>query len=334
MPPRIGLALSGGGSKGAFTVGALKVVQQILEPVPYPVISGTSTGSLVGTLLATNQFTRLVDVYSNVQTENIVNPNHALVAELAGPEAVLFAAAILGGRAIYDTTALRETIQNNVDFARVKASKTLLVYNTVNLQTGELETFDNRTTSAARLLDALMASASMPVLMEPVQMTRAGVTQQLVDGGVREFLPLRAVFASGLELDHIIAISTAPLRPKKRPGSFDRITDILGRTIDLLDCEVGHDDYRGSLLFNSILQMIENAEAEGVPVARILRGVPQEIRRDLEGKRAVPVAVIAPPDHLDVDSLEFVPAEMRKVMQIGVDAAKKVVPWIAVELGI
>ncbi|MGH7163117.1 MAG: patatin-like phospholipase family protein, partial [Planctomycetota bacterium] len=145
MPQRIGLALGGGGSKGAFTVGALKVIDQILDPVPYPVVSGTSTGALIGTLLATNQFARLVEVYSNVQTENIVNPNHALVAALAGPEAVLFASAVLGGRAIYDTSALRRTIENNVDFARVKAaaSRTLLIYNAVNLQSGKLETFDN-----------------------------------------------------------------------------------------------------------------------------------------------------------------------------------------------
>ena len=165
-------------------------------------------------------------------------------------------------------------------------------------------------------------------------MTRAGVTHQLVDGGVREFLPLRAVFASGVELDHVIAISTAPMRPKARKGSYDKITEILGRTIDLLDGEVGHDDHRGALLFNSILRMLENAKAEGIPASRILRDVPSEIRRDLEGKRAVPVTVVAPPDHLDIDSLEFVPADMRAVMRIGVDAGKKVVPSIAQALGL
>jgi predicted acylesterase/phospholipase RssA len=51
VKPRIGLALSGGGAKGAFTVGVLKVIDQLLDPAPYPAISGTSTGSLVGTLL-------------------------------------------------------------------------------------------------------------------------------------------------------------------------------------------------------------------------------------------------------------------------------------------
>ncbi|MGH7162842.1 MAG: patatin-like phospholipase family protein, partial [Planctomycetota bacterium] len=182
---------------------------------------------------------------------------------------------------------------------------------------------------ASRLLDALMASASMPVLMEPVPMTREGVAEQLVDGGVREFLPLRAIFASGVRLDRIIAISTAPLRPKRRSGSYDNIVDILGRTIDLFDSEVGRDDYRGALLFNALLQILENAEAEGVPRSRILKEVPAEVRRDLRDKRAVPVTVIAPPAHLDADALEFEPARMREMMRIGVDAAKKVVSALA-----
>src|SRR6266705_5091786 len=101
MASRIGLALSGGGAKGAFTVGALKVIRQKLGDSPFPVISGTSTGSLIGTMLTVNDWTTLVDIYSKVQTENIVNPHHALVASILGPEAVLFAAAVLGGRAIY-----------------------------------------------------------------------------------------------------------------------------------------------------------------------------------------------------------------------------------------
>jgi predicted acylesterase/phospholipase RssA len=101
MPARIGLALSGGGAKGAFTVGALKVIRQKMpgSNPTFPVISGTSTGSFVGTLLAINDFTALVEIYSKVQTKNIVNPHHALVASLLGPEAVLFAAAVRLGRA-------------------------------------------------------------------------------------------------------------------------------------------------------------------------------------------------------------------------------------------
>jgi NTE family protein len=327
---RIALALSGGGAKGAFTVGVLKVVKDLLDPGPYPVISGTSTGALIGTLLTTNQFARLVDIYSNVQTENIVNPHHALVAAIAGPEAVLFAAALLGGRAVYDTAALRATAEANVDFEKVRSAsdKTLLIYNTVDLQTGEVVTFDNRTHSASRLFDALMASAAMPVLMDPVAIPGPGNDDQYVDGGVREFLPLGAIFASEVALDHIVAISTAPLSPRAKKGSYDSIVDILGRTVDLLDSEVGKDDYQGAQLFNAILRIIENGLAAGMKATDLLRGVPAEVKARIRDKRAVPVSIIAPKDHLAMDSLEFEPSAMKELIKLGVATAKKAVPKV------
>jgi len=321
---RIGLALSGGGSKGAFTVGALKVIRQKLNATTFPVISGTSTGSLIGTMLATNDWSTLVDIYSNVQTENIVNPHHALVASVLGPESVLFAAAVLGGRAIYDTAALAATIKANVDFSAVKAqsAKSLLIYNTVDLQTGEVTAFNNKDHSATILQSALLASASMPVLMDPVDITVAGVTHQYVDGGVREFIPLGAVFDSDVDLDLIIAISTAPLDAKKNPGPYDKIVDILARTIDLLDTEVGANDYWGVQQFNAMLQMVENASAAGLSSTQLLNNVPPDVKRRLKDKRSVPVLLIAPKQHLDLDSLDFDPAAMRALISTGTSAAK------------
>lgn len=322
--PRIGLALSGGGSKGAFTVGALKVIRQQLAVTTFPVISGTSTGSLVGTMLATNDWTTLVDVYSNVKTANIVNPNHALVASLAGTEAVLFAAAVLGGRSIFDTTALRATIKANVDFAEVKAAypDTLLIYNAVDLQTGEAATFNNRDHSATMLADALVASSNMPVLMEPVEITVAGKSHQYVDGGVREFIPLSAVFDSDVEVDYVLAIATSPIAAKLHKESYDRITDILARTIDLMDTEVGLNDYYGSLQYNALLQMIDNAVAGGLSRAALLKSIPKPVRDGLKEKRGVPAILIAPDDHLAMDALSFEPAAMRDAMARGVAAAK------------
>jgi NTE family protein len=324
MANRIGLALSGGGSKGAFTVGALRVLRQKLTDTTFPVISGTSTGALIGTLLAVNEFTNLVDVYSTVKTENIVNPNHALVASLLGPEAVLFAAAILGGRSIYDTAALKATIEANVSMQKVKdrSSKTLLIYNTVDLQTGDVTTFSNKDHSAATLLKALLASSNQPVLMDPIEIVAGGTTDQYVDGGVREFLPLGAVFESGVDLELIIGISTAPLKSRPHKGRYDKIVDILARTIDLLDTEVGANDYYGAQLFNAIIQMIDNAKAEGVSEAKLLRAIPSEVRSKLKDKRPVPVMLIAPKDHLELDSLDFDPPRMRELISLGADTAK------------
>lgn len=323
--PRVGLALSGGGSKGAFTVGALKVVRQQLGLDAFAVISGTSTGSLIGTMLTVDDWTTLVNIYSKVTTKNIVNPHYALVADVAGPQSVLFAAALLGGRAIFDTAALKATIKANVDFSAVKAAadKTLLYLNTVDLQTGEVVAFNNKDHSAAVLLNALMASASMPVLMDPVEITLAGVTDQYVDGGVREFLPLGALFDSDVEVDYILAISTAPIEAQKHPARYDKITEILARTIELLDTEVGANDYFGSLEYDTILKMIENAGSAGVSRTALLKDIPDPVRKKLRDKRSVPVVLIAPDDHLDMDSLTFEPAAMQDAMKLGTAAAKK-----------
>ncbi|MFQ5960234.1 MAG: hypothetical protein ACE5MG_02475, partial [Candidatus Methylomirabilales bacterium] len=87
-------------------------------------------------------------------------------------------------------------------------------------------------------------------------------------------------------------------------------------------------DYSGALLFNSILQMIENAEAHGISQTKIHRGIPAEIRRRLSGKRAIPITFIGPRDHIDMNVLEFKPAAMKKLMKEGVAVGKTIVPKI------
>ncbi len=49
--PKIGLALSGGGARGAAHVGILKILEQNNIPIDY--IAGTSMGAVMGALYAT-----------------------------------------------------------------------------------------------------------------------------------------------------------------------------------------------------------------------------------------------------------------------------------------
>jgi len=76
---KIGLALSGGGSKGAFIVGALEsILGRIFPDGDTPdvrVVAGTSTGALIASGIAADDFQTVKDVYENVETKNIVNPH-------------------------------------------------------------------------------------------------------------------------------------------------------------------------------------------------------------------------------------------------------------------
>ena len=48
--PKVGVALSGGGAKGAAHIGVLKYMEEIGIPVDY--VAGTSMGSIIGGLYA------------------------------------------------------------------------------------------------------------------------------------------------------------------------------------------------------------------------------------------------------------------------------------------
>jgi predicted acylesterase/phospholipase RssA len=353
--PRVALALSGGGSKGAFTVGVLKVLRQKYGLDRFPIISGTSTGALIGTLLATNDWSTLVDVYSNVRTKNIVNRNYPNVARLLGTEGVLFACALFGGRAIFDTRALERTIALNVDWKAVRDAYrvhgSLLVYSTVDLESGMAETWNNRDDDADVLAKALLASSNQPVLMDPVAIRRKradpggngnaaeGRLGQYVDGGVREYLPLEAVFEHGrpsagdvpfrsragdagrVELDAIVAVATSPEAPSASPQDLDKITGVLGRSIELLNIEIAKDDYVGAERVNAILRMEANALRHGLTEEQIWEGVPGPVRDRFRKMTSVPLIRISPADHLPMNGLDFEPEKMRRAMDDGVTQA-------------
>ncbi len=321
-PQRIGLALSGGGCKGAFTVGALKFVRQHLG-CTFPVISGTSTGSLIGSLLAVNDWTALVDIYSHVRTEHIVRPYFPVFQFLGGPLLGLVAAVLRRRKAIFNTAPLQATIGANVDFRAVTAAETILIYNTTNLQTGDVVTFRNRGWSPEILEQALLASSNMPVLTDPVELTINGDRHQYVDGGVREFLPLKAIFnEKQIELDRILAISTCPLEALKQPEKLQKVTDILLRTIDLFETEIGDNDYWGARKTNALLATRRKAPE---PFFRedLEKNVLRDLTEKLEGKRELEPVLIAPDEHLRMDNLTFDPADMRAAMKKGMAAARK-----------
>lgn len=53
---RLGLALSGGGTKGIAHIGVLKALEE--ENVKFEFISGTSSGSIIATLYAVRIYCR------------------------------------------------------------------------------------------------------------------------------------------------------------------------------------------------------------------------------------------------------------------------------------
>jgi len=178
------LVLSGGGAKGSWQVGACEHL--IAERGHwFDVISGVSVGALNGATLAhagdqgglRAQVERLRAWWFSVRgNHNIYLRRRFGVLGLA-----------LGKwKGLYDVTPLREEVlRHEIDPEQVAVSP-------IRLRVGYLDVRSRRYRTAGndhpRLRDALLASASLPVLFPP---TRLPETQEIgVDGGVSHLAPL------------------------------------------------------------------------------------------------------------------------------------------------
>lgn len=76
MSHKRALVVSGGGSKGAFAVGAIEVL--LSSGLRFDLVTGTSTGALIAPLIATDDIALLRHIYSTVHTQDILAPRSAL----------------------------------------------------------------------------------------------------------------------------------------------------------------------------------------------------------------------------------------------------------------
>ncbi|WP_247233434.1 patatin-like phospholipase family protein [Telluribacter sp. SYSU D00476] len=259
------LVVSGGGSRGAFAVGALEYIQNHVRPVDqFDIYCGTSTGSLIVPLAACGELQLLRRLYTTTRQNDVL---------------------ILGGItnlarsiSLHDAQPLKRLIDRTVTdahFAQIQRRGVSVFITTVSLQTERLVywatqplrvggDYDVESISSANLLrGAMLASSCQPVFMQPVEIRG----QQYVDGGVREVTPLQAAIDAGA--DTIISITLTPETLPPQPAPLTKASQILERTIDMFSEDVGQNDYRLARLYqrgNQYLQAIRNRLlASGVP---------------------------------------------------------------------
>ena len=210
---RLGVALSGGGSRGFAHPGALKAIEDLgLYP---DIICGTSAGALAGVLYA--------DGYT---PEEIINL-------FVGKEFREFVDIQVPVAAIFGTSGFRRFLEK---YLRAKVFEDLQIpvkIVTTNLDEGKSVIFDQ-----GPIIDPLIASCSVPVIFNPVVI--GGVNY--VDGGIFKNFPVSPIRS----LCHkIIGVNVSPLVPKKYNKTIMHIAErsyhYMSRTNTLLDrtlCDV------------------------------------------------------------------------------------------------
>jgi NTE family protein len=237
--PTIGLALEGGGALGLAHVGLLEWFEQHHIPIDY--LAGTSIGGLVGGFYASGM--TAPELRSKIDHLDL----NELVNEQVDYKNLSF-------RRKQDDRELGNTIQVGLRHGLVLPSglnsgEALdLLLSEIALPYGNLESFNDLPTpfrcvatdlvsakqkvfDAGRLGEALRATMSIPGLYDPVlRSTRGKETQEYVDGGLLNDLPVDLVKAMGADIVIAVYLATDPYDPNKPHNALG----VLGRSLSVV----------------------------------------------------------------------------------------------------
>lgn len=299
------LAISGGGSDGAFGAGVLKGWSESGKRPTFNIVTGVSTGALIATFafLGSNWDDALERFYTRVKDEQIYTNTG-----LAG----------LFQDSLYDTAPFRQMVDKVVTAQLLDAvaeehrrGRRLYVA-TTDLDTGTVVVWDMGGIAASghkdrvdTYRDVIVASAAFPGYFKPVYVRHTdtpGKVRMHVDGGVKAPVLLRSFMIEG------------PQKPK---------------TV--------------YMLINGKLAL--NAADTGLPVAPTVLGISKrsisELMRGLTYKtiyqayvttqraRSKFRLIYVPDETTDIDDpLRFRPAEMRKLYEVGRGMGRDPARWL------
>ena len=234
MNQKISLVLSGGGARGAYQVGVLKAVSEILktsngEGSPFKILSGSSAGAINTAKLATGSKNfsiaadELVQLWSNIKSDQVYKTD-LLSLNKFGLGALLSSSKKFN--ALLDTTPLKKLIEDNCDFSRIQNNLEAGIYDSVIITANNYST--NTATSfiqsAARVnqelmfwkesrrkaihaeikAEHIMASSAIPVLFPPINIQG----QPHGDGCVRNNTPCSPSLRMGADKLFVIGVRT------------------------------------------------------------------------------------------------------------------------------
>jgi len=313
------LALSGGGSNGAFGAGLLVGWSELGTRPRFKVVTGVSTGGLMATyaFLGSDYDAKLRQLYTTLTTSDVYTSR--LIPYLTD--------------ALNDTTPLKRLIAKHITqdilaaVAREHSAGRRLYVGTTDLDDDEFVIWDlgaiaasNRTDKLDQYRNALLASGSIPYFFPPVyfevQVEGETYSEMHVDGGAKAAVFFRgfmldyedALEANGLTHDDVEANLYVIVNSKAREGPEPSpvrpgISHIAGASVASL---------YNVVTTSNLYRMYVLAERNGI-----------EFR----------LATI-PDDYPLGDSKQFDTAQMSQLFSLGYELAKVGYPWLEAPPGL
>lgn len=316
---RKALILPGAGARGAYQVGVLKAIAELLPRNagnPFAVLSGSSAGAINAAVLASRagHFRRAVasmeEVWAGFETSQVFRADNWTLFKSS---LHWFAALVLGGlgrynpRCLLDNAPLRELLERSIPFARIdraieKGWLEALAVTASAYTSARSVTFVHGLPSTkpwARVrrigrpatigLDHLMASASVPFIFPPV---RVG-GEFYGDGSIRHQTPLSPAIHLGA--DRLLVVGVRDEHPDAEPiadsgASSPSLAHLAGHMLDTLFMDGLYVDLERATRLNTILEHVDLAHL-GPPLANLrplhtLVIVPSEDLREVAARHA------------------------------------------------
>lgn len=247
----LGLALSGGGVKGAAHIGVLKALEE--ENIKIDYIGGTSSGSIVATLYAADYkpdeiyyiFKKYCKNIKYVDWKNILRLFFGLITT-----GTIVIDGLNSGKSI---NKLINKMCNEKNIYNISEIKMPLVIPSVNMCTGEvmcfssskMRNFSDNTVfiNDAEIGNAVQASCSFPTVFSPCDYKDA----KLIDGGARENVPWREVKFLGA--DKVISVI---FEGEVDKSCCKNLIDVAFRSFELMSKELSKYELDGSDYFIKI----------------------------------------------------------------------------------
>jgi NTE family protein len=205
-PPKIALVLGGGAARGFAHVGVIRVLEQ--EKIPIHMIVGTSVGSLIGALYASDPNSFNLEWLSfTIEKEDIFD--YSVLSAKMGP--------VSGER-------LEKFVQTKVRAKTIEQMKIPFYAVTTDLNAGNTWVFDK-----GSVAKAVRASSSIPGIFQPLEY----LGRTYVDGGVTNNLPVDVARAKGADIIIAVNISKNVQNPQ-----ITTLIDVIMQSISIMGREL------------------------------------------------------------------------------------------------
>jgi len=225
---KLGLALAGGGGKGAYQIGVWRALRDFQLDTQISAISGSSVGGLNGALMVQGKFDKAESMWLNIESHNmltlqdvdVIGPRLAAMGASGAISPLLMG--LIKTKGLFKRDGLQNMINEGLD-------ADLLVNSAIPLTVSLHHMADNRvhyqTISEAHIANnALLATAALPLIFDEVQLDGTSYS----DGGFYwwlphknvENIPLKPLIETGCDTIIVVCLSQDDLdiAPHMFPG--------------------------------------------------------------------------------------------------------------------